>query len=324
MEQGWTWWIGFNVFVLAMLGIDLAVFHRRSHEIKLKEALLWSAVWVLVALLFNLGLWRGWIASYPPDERLHVATTFLTGYLVEKSLSVDNLFVFAVIFTYFAVPAAYHHRVLFYGILGALVFRAIFIFGGLWLIEQFHWMIYVFGAFLIFTGIKLGLTKDKEIHPEKNPVIRMLRAVVPITPHYVAGHFVTRFDGRWMATPLLLVLVFIEITDVIFALDSIPAIIGITHDPFVIYTSNVFAILGLRALYFVLAAILRLFRYLSYGLAVLLVFIGCKMVAEPILHAKMSPALSLCIVAAILAIAILASCLVPKRPCAEPDSPPAQ
>jgi len=314
MEQSWTWWVGFNAFVLVMLTVDLRVFHRRSHEVKFKEALLWSAMWILVALLFNLALWRGWLGSYPPSERLHVAANFLTGYLVEKSLSVDNLFVFAVIFTYFAVPATYHHRVLFYGILGALVFRAIFIFGGLWLIQQFHWMIYVFGAFLIFTGIKLGLAAEKEVQPEKNPVLRLLRRVLPVSAHYEGGRFLTRVDGRLLATPLLLVLVFLEMTDVMFALDSIPAVIGITHDPFIVFTSNILAILGLRALYFVLAAFMKMFHYLSHGLGVLLVFIGVKMVTEPIFNYRLSPGISLGIVALVLATAVVASLLSPARP----------
>jgi tellurite resistance protein TerC len=322
MEQGWAWWIGFNLFVLAMLAVDLAVFHRRSHEVKLKEAALWSILWTVIVAPFNIGLWLGWLGNYAAADRGHVALNFLTGYLIERALSFDNLFVFAVIFAYFAVPAIYHHRVLFYGILGALIFRAVFIFGGVTLIEHFAWMIYVFGAFLIFTGIKLAVTKDKGIQPEKNPVVRLMRAVLPISPSYIGGRFVARVDGRLMATPLLLVLVFLEVTDVIFALDSIPAIIGITHDPFIIYTSNVFAILGLRALYFVLAAVMRMFRYLSYGLAVLLVFIGCKMVVEPLVHKKMPPATSLGIVAAILAVSIVASCLVaPKDPAQSMEQP---
>ena len=321
MEQGWAWWIGFNVFVLAMLALDLAVFHRRSHAVKLKEAMLWSVLWTVIVAPFNIGLWLGWFGEYPVAERAHVAVNFLTAYLIERSLSFDNLFVFAVIFTYFAVPAAYHHRVLFYGILGALIFRAAFIFGGVTLIERFHWMIYVFGAFLIFTGLKLGLSKDKEIEPEKNPVVRLMRAFVPMTPGYVGGRFFARHEGRLMATPLLLVVVVLETTDVIFALDSIPACIGITHDPFIIYTSNVFAILGLRALYFVLAAIMRMFRYLSYGLALLLVFIGCKMVVEPLIQHKLSAGVSLGIVALILAAAIGASMLWPAK---DRQAPPAE
>ena len=331
-EQGWGWWLGFNGTVLAMLALDLGVFHRRSHEVKFKEALLWSIVWTVVALVFNFGLWVGWLGQYPAADRGRVAVEFLQGYIIERSLSFDNLFVFAVIFTYFAVHSRYQHRVLFWGILGALIFRALFIFGGLWLIEKFHWMIYVFGAFLVYTGIKLAVAKEKEIQPEKNPVLRLARAVLPVSAHYDAGRFFTRVDGRRLATPLLLVLLFLETTDVVFALDSIPAIFGVTRDPFIVYTSNVFAILGLRALYFVLAAVMRMFRYLSVGLAVLLVFIGGKMVVEAWLGQHMHSGISLAIVMLILTVAVLASVLSPDKspaPAAEnpaptpPDSPAA-
>ncbi len=312
MGQSWIWWAGFNVFVLLMLALDLGVFHRRSHEVKFREAILWSVAWITVALIFNLGLWLGWIGSYDqPGERGRVAMQYLTGYVVEKSLSVDNLFVFAMIFTYFAVPRIYHHRVLFYGILGALVCRAIFIFGGLWLIEKFAWMIFVFGGFLIFTGVKLAWSKEQRIEPERNPVLRLVRAILPVSPTYDGGKFFTRSGGRLMATPLLLVLVVLEVTDIVFALDSIPAIIAITHDSFIVFTSNVFAILGLRALFFVLAAFLKIFHYLSYGLAVLLVFIGCKMLAEPIFHWELPTAWSLAVVCVILSAAVAASLLFP-------------
>jgi tellurite resistance protein TerC len=314
MEQGWAWWIGFNAAVLVMLALDLGVIHRKSHEVKFKEAMFWSVVWTLAAGVFDLGLWLGWFGTYPPEARGRAALEFLTGYLIERSLSFDNLFVFAVIFTYFAVPRIYHHRVLFWGILGALIFRAAFIFGGLELINRFEWMIFVFGAFLIFTGVKLGLAKDQEIQPEKNPIVRLMRRFVPLSPGYVGGKFLARVDGRRLATPLLLVLVFLETTDIVFALDSIPAVFGITRDAFIVFTSNIFAILGLRALYFVLAAFMKMFAYLSYGLAVLLVFIGAKMLAEPLLHQKMPVGVSLGIVAVILAVAVVASILKPPRP----------
>ena len=313
MEQGWAWWIGFNVFVLALLAVDLGVFQRKAHEVTFKEAILWSVVWTLIAFAFNLGIWWGWFGDYPAADRGRVALEFLTGYLIERSLSFDNLFVFAVIFTYFAVPKTYHHRVLFFGIVGALLCRGAFIFGGLWLIEKFTWMIFVFGVFLIFTGIKLGVTKDKEIQPERNPILRLVRFLLPVSAQYVGGQFVTRQNGRWLATPLLMVLIFVEITDVVFALDSIPAIIAITRDSFIVYTSNVFAILGLRALYFVLAAFLGMFHYLAYGLAVLLVFIGAKMLAEPLFHFKLPVGVSLGLVGLILAVAIGASVLWPPR-----------
>lgn len=312
MEQSWGWWLGFGVFVLAMLGVDLGVFHRRSHEVKLKEATLWTLLWIVVALLFNLGLWQGWVGAYDPGLRPRVALEFLTAYLLEKSLSVDNLFVFALIFTYFAVAPRHQHRVLFYGILGALVFRAVFIFGGLWLVERFAWMIYVFGIFLILTGLKLAFSKERQIQPERNPVLRLMRRILPVTDHYSEGRFVVRQAGRVLATPLLLVLVLLETTDVMFALDSIPAVIGVTRDPFIVFTSNVFAILGLRAAYFVLAAFLRMFRFLSIGLAVLLVFIGGKMLVEPWLHIPVGS--SFIVVGSVLVIAVIASLIWPQKP----------
>ncbi len=315
--HGWGWWVGFNVAVLLMLAADLGLFHRRSHEIRFKEALFWSILWTVVALAFNLGLWGGWFGGYEPGDRNQAALEFLTGYLIERSLSFDNLFVFAVIFTYFAVAPLYHHRVLFYGILGALIFRAIFIFGGLWLIEKFEWMIYVFGVFLIYTGIKLAVSKEKEIQPEKNPVLKLIRRVLPVTEGYVGGRFVARVKGRIYATPLLMVVVFLEMTDIMFALDSIPAIIAVTRDSFIVYTSNVCAILGLRALYFVLAAFMRMFHYLSYGLAVLLVFIGAKMVIEHVGHFHLHTGISLGVVAAILTVAVVTSLLWPPKSAAE-------
>jgi len=314
VEQSWGWWVGFNGFVLAMLAVDLGVFHRRAHLVRMKEALISSIIWILAALAFNFGLWQGWFGQYEPAERGRVALEFLTGYLIEKSLSVDNLFVFAVIFGYFAVRPEHQHRVLFYGILGALVFRAVFIFGGLWLLEKFAWMTYVFGGFLIVTGIKLALGSDRHVEPERNPVLRLLRAVLPISAQYDGGRFFTRAHGRLLGTPLLLVLAFVEMTDVVFAADSIPAVIAITHDPFIVYTSNVFAILGLRALYFVLAAFIRAFRYLSYGLAVLLVFVGGKMLVAAATGRHLPIGVSLAVIALILTVAVVASLLRPAKP----------
>lgn len=295
-------WIGFNVFVLAMLALDLGVFHRKSHEVKIKEALIWSGVWISLALIFNYGLylWRG----------AEPALEFLTGYLIEKSLSVDNIFVFIMIFAYFKVPALYQHKILFWGILGALVMRAIFIATGVALIEKFHWIIYVFGAFLIITGIKMAVQKDKEIHPEKNPVLKLFRRFMPVTTQYVGDKFFTRVDGRRFATPMFVVLLLIETTDLIFAVDSIPAILAITTDPFIVYTSNVFAILGLRALYFALAGIMQMFHYLAYGLAAILVFVGTKMMLVDFY--KLPIAVALGVVAGILAISVIASLLYPK------------
>ncbi|HYG64263.1 MAG TPA: TerC family protein [Thermoanaerobaculia bacterium] len=296
-------WVGFNLFVLGMLALDLGVFHRKAHEVSVKEATIWSCVWVTLALVFNAGLWyfRG------PDPALQ----FLTGYLIEKSLSVDNIFVIALLFSYFAVPAAYQHRVLFWGILGALVMRAAFILAGTALITQFHWIIYVFGAFLIFTGIKMALHRDIEIHPEKNPVLGLVRRLIPVTGDYRGKHFFVREAGRWAATPLFLVLVLVESTDLVFAVDSIPAIFAVTQDPFLVYTSNVFAILGLRSLYFLLAGVMQKFSYLKLGLSAVLVFVGIKMVLADVY--KVPTPLSLGVIAALLTAAVAASLIKARR-----------
>ena len=300
-SQMWVW-IAFNVFVLVMLAIDLGVFHRQSHAVTLKEALVWSGVWIALALLFNLGVY----AWYGPQPAL----AFLTGYLIEKSLSVDNIFVFVLIFSYFKVPARYQHKVLFWGILGALVMRALFIFAGISLLQRLHWIIYVFGALLILTGIKMVTEKDKEIHPEKNPVLKLFRRLVPVTEHSHADRFFVKQAGHYAATPLFIVLLVVETTDVIFAVDSIPAILAITVDPLIVYTSNVFAILGLRALYFALAGVIGLFHYLHYGLSAILVFVGAKMLLADIYKLPVGAALS--VVAGILLIAIVASVVRPR------------
>ena len=296
-------WIVFCIFVLAMLALDLGVFHRKAHEVKIKEALIWSAVWIGLALLFNLGIyfWRGEVA----------ALEFLTGYLLEKSLSVDNVFVFLLIFSYFRVPVLCQHKVLFWGILGALIMRAVFIAAGITLIQQFHWVIYVFGAFLIFTGIKMAFQKDKEIHPEKNPVIKIFCRLMPVTKDYEESKFFVRKACRLHATPLFVALLVVETTDVIFAVDSIPAILAITHDPFIVFTSNVFAILGLRALYFALAGIMQLFHHLHYGLSAILVFVGLKMLLADIYKIPIEIALG--VVAGILLLSVIASVVRPGR-----------
>jgi tellurite resistance protein TerC len=308
IEQGGTVnpifvWVAFNIFVLAMLALDLGVFHRKAHIVKVKEALIWSAVWIALALLFNLGIyvWRG------PETALE----FLTGYLIEKSLSVDNIFVFLLIFSSFRVPPVHHHKVLFYGILGALIMRAIFIATGITLIEKFHWIIYVFGVFLILTGIKMALQKDKEIHPERNPVLRLFRRLMPVTDQYEGNKFFVKRNGRYLTTPLFVVLLVIETTDVIFATDSIPAILAITLDPFIVYTSNVFAILGLRALYFALAGIMEMFHYLHYGLSAVLIFVGIKMLISDIY--KVPIHIALCGIASILLISVIASIVRPRK-----------
>ena len=296
-------WVGFNLFVLAMLALDLGVFHRRSHQVTIKEALVWSGVWITLALLFNLGVYQ-W---YGPQAALE----FLTGYLIEKSLSIDNIFVFLLIFSYFGVPERYQHKVLFWGILGALVMRAVFIFAGISLIQRFHWIIYIFGAFLILTGIRMITEKDKEIHPEKNPALKLFRRMIPVTGAYQGSHFFVKEGGRHFATPLFVVLLVVETTDVIFAVDSIPAILAITVDPFIVYTSNVFAILGLRALYFALAGVMKLFHHLRYGLSAILVFVGAKMLLADFY--KIPVGIALGVVAGILLISVIASLVHPHR-----------
>jgi len=300
-------WIAFNAFVLGMLAVDLGIFHRKAHSVSIKEATAWSAVWIALAMIFNLGIYYAW-----GQEK---ALEFLTGYVIEKSLSVDNLFVFLMIFQYFATPAEYQHRVLFWGILGALVLRAIFIATGSALISNFHWMIYVFGAFLVVTGIKMYLQGDEKIEPERNPVVRLFERLVPIVKEYQGQRFFTRRDGKTYATLLMLVLFVVETTDVIFAVDSIPAIFAITQDPFIVYTSNVFAILGLRALYFMLAGVMEMFIYLKVGLSFVLCFVGAKMMMVDLY--KIPIGASLGVIAAVLLISIAASCLVKKKEPAE-------
>lgn len=270
METPIIFWILFNAFVLIMLALDLGVFHRKSHEVSVKEALTWTFVWVFLALVFNLIIyfWRG----------QQQALEFFTGYLVEKALSVDNIFVFIMIFTYFQVPTKYQHKILFWGIIGALIMRVIFIFAGVALLEKFHFTIYIFGALLVFTGIKMFNHSNSKIEPDKNPVIKFFKKFMPVTQTLHEDKFFIRIDGKRFATPLFLVLILIETTDLIFAVDSIPAILAITQDQFIVYTSNVFAILGLRSLYFALAGIIHRFWLLSYGLAIVLVFVGIKMI----------------------------------------------
>ncbi len=261
-------WVVFSGVVLGMLAIDLGVFHRKAHKESFKEAFAWSAVWISVALLFNLGVFLAFGSQKGME--------FLAAYLVEKSLSVDNIFVFVAIFTYFAVDKTHQHRVLFWGILGALVMRGIFIYAGLAIIERFQWVTYILGAFLVLTGFRFA-KEDTEINPEKNPVVRFVRGLVPVTATFRGQSFFVHEHGHWMATPLFVVLLVVELTDVIFATDSVPAVLSISQDPFIVYSSNVFAILGLRALYFVLAGAMVKFHYLRYGLAAILIFVGAKM-----------------------------------------------
>jgi len=308
MFEGTIWlWIGFNVFVLAMLALDLGVFHRKAHVVSIKEATIWSAVWIGLALIFNLGLYFFWDKISPASQysNSEAALAFFTGYLIEKSLSVDNIFVFVLIFTFFAVPAIYQHRVLFWGIIGALMMRAALIVVGAALLKEFHWIIYLFGGFLIFTGIKMALHRNQEMHPERNPLVKLLRKIIPVTENYEGDKFFIRRAGKLMATPLFLVLLLVESTDLVFAVDSIPAIFAVTNDTFLVYTSNVFAILGLRSLYFLLAGVVDKFYYLKLGLSVVLVFVGIKMTMVD--NYKIPVGLSLGVIFMILAISITAS-----------------
>ncbi len=304
MLSGDIWlWIGFNLFVLAILALDLGVFHRKAHAVSIKEALIWSIVWITLAMVFNMGIY--FFSGAEP------ALQFFAGYLIEKSLSVDNIFVFVLVFTAFQVPAAYQHRVLFWGVLGALVMRGTLIALGTVLLTRFHWIIYLFGAFLIITGLRMAFHKETEVRPEENPLVRLSRRLIPVTNEYVGDRFIVRRAGRVWVTPLLLVLLVVETTDLIFALDSIPAIFAVTLDPFIVYTSNVFAILGLRSLYFVFANAMGKFYYLKTGLAVILSFVGVKMVITDIHH--IPTGIALAVIATILVAAIVASVVRTQR-----------
>jgi tellurite resistance protein TerC len=295
-------WVGFIAFVLAMLALDLGVFNRHPHVVRPKEATIWTSVWVGLALIFAGGL------AY--FESHQTALTFLTGYLIEESLSIDNIFVIVLIFQYFAVPAQYQHRVLFWGILGALVMRGLFIGLGAALLSRFEWIIYVFGALLVVTGVRMALKQDEEFEGDQNPIVRIARRVLPITTGYRGKHFFSVENGRRHATPLLLVLVLVEFTDLIFAVDSIPAIFGITRDPFLVFTSNIFAVLGLRSLFFLLASVVTKFWMLKYGLALILTFVGTKMLIEHWVHVPIL--LSLGIVLGVLAASIAGSLAWPR------------
>lgn len=303
MTETTVLWIVFNVFVLAMLALDLGVFHRKSHEVSVKEALIWTAVWMTLAMCFNL-----FVYYFFDKEK---ALEFFTGYLIEKSLSVDNIFVIILIFSYFKVPSAYQHKVLFWGILGALVMRVIFILTGVELIHRFHWLIYIFGGFLVITGIRMLTSGDIKIDPEKNPLIKLARRIMPITPSFEGDRFFVKRDGKNWATPLFLVVLLIETTDLIFAVDSIPAILAISDDSFIVYTSNVFAILGLRSLYFALAGIEKYFRYLKYGLSAILVFVGIKMCMADVF--KIPTEISIIVIIFTLIIAMVSSSVIPEK-----------
>ena len=339
----WWFYALFTLFVLGMLALDLGVFHKSAHEVTVKEAAGWSLAWITLALVFCVGFWQyaQWkLPDYPPllealaaqgiTETAAIAAEagklanqtaleFLTGFVVEKSLSVDNIFVFIVVFGYFGVPKIYQHRVLFFGIIGALIFRTIFITIGAALI-QFHWVLWVFGAFLIFTGIKIFFADDKQIEPEKNPFIRLLRKFLPITPELDGQRFLVRRDGVLFGTPLLVCVVFIELTDIVFAVDSVPSIFAITKEPLIVFTSNIFAILGLRALFFLLAGVMHKFHFLKYGLGVILVFVGLKMVWLSSLfeNNKFPVTWSLGIIGGVLLASVVLSLAFPKAPAGKP------
>ncbi|NTW97651.1 MAG: TerC family protein [Oscillochloris sp.] len=306
-------WVGFHAVVFFLLALDLGVFHRSAHEVKVKEAAIWTVVWITLSLLFNLGLYF-WLGK-------ETGLNFLTGYLIEYSLSVDNIFIFVLLFSFFRVPSAYQHRVLFWGILGALIMRGSMILLGAALLQRFEWIIYVFGAFLIFTGLRMFFSGDgeEEIHPEGNILVRVVRRFIPVTKEMHGPRFFVREGGKLMATPLLLVLLIVESTDLIFAIDSIPAIFGITQDAFIVYTSNICAILGLRSLYFLLAGVMDKFHYLKTGLAFILTFVGVKMLWPEITylivheHYEIPNLLSLGVIIATLSVAVIASLIRARR-----------
>jgi tellurite resistance protein TerC len=296
-------WLGFGVLVVGVLALDLGVGQRSDRAMPVREALRWSVLWIAVAVLFGVGI----------NARLGGAKAleFFTGYVVELSLSADNIFVFLMLFTYFRVPDPYRHKVLLWGILGALVMRGVFIAAGVTLIQRFHMVFYVFGALLIASGVKMAFERDVEIHPERNPLLRLARRLLPVTKAYVGGRFFTVEGGRRYATPLFIVLLVVETTDLVFAIDSIPAVLAITQDPFIVYTSNIFAVLGLRAMFFALAGVVGMFRYLSVGLSAILILIGAKMLLTDVV--VVPTAVSLAAVAAILAMSIVASVVRPKN-----------
>jgi tellurite resistance protein TerC len=313
------WWVAFALFVFAMLALDLGVFHRKAHAVRLPEALAWTGVWVSLALFFNLGIYLGWIGPYAgPDARQEAALEFLTGYVIEVSLSVDNVFVFALLFSYFGVPPHYRHRVLFWGILGALVMRAAMIFAGVALLHRFHFVVYIFGVILIFGGIKMWRSHGVKLDLQTNPVLRLVRRILPVAHGKQGPHFFTRENGALAVTPLFVVLLLVEWTDLIFAIDSIPAVLAVTHDPFIVFTSNVMAILGLRSLYFALAGVMDRFHALHFGLAAILIFVGAKMLVADVY--KIPTVVALGVVAGILALSVMFSLLrpPPRKPAKRP------
>src|ERR1044071_7049084 len=325
-SEYWWFYLSFVGLVVLLLALDLGVFHRKAHAVGFREAATWTVVWIALSLLFSLLLYNFALWKFPQSARLmsvpgfdpnaaawRVSLEFLTGYVIEKALSVDNIFVFVMVFSYFSIPAKYQHRVLFFGILGALIFRAIFVAIGSALM-QYQWVVILFGVFLIFTGIKIFVAKDKPVDPEKNFLIRLLRRVLPVTPEIQGAKFLARINGKTFATPLLIALIFLEATDIVFAVDSVPAIFAVTSEPLIVFTSNIFAILGLRALFFMLAGAVDKFYLLKYGLGVVLVFVGLKMVwLNNLFNGKFPIWLSLGIISGVIAASVLLSLAFPKR-----------
>ena len=325
-SEYWWFYLSFVGLVLVLLALDLGVFHRKAHAVSFREAAIWTVVWISLALLFNVLLYKYTLWKFPQDARLmaipgfdpnaaawRVSLEYFTGYLIEKALSVDNIFVFVMVFSYFGITSKYQHRVLFYGILGALVFRAIFVALGAALM-QYHWVVLVFGGFLIFTGLKIFFARHQSVNPEKNLLIRLLRRVLPVTNDLHGSNFLARVNGRLYATPLLVGLIFLEATDIVFAVDSVPAIFAITSEPLIVFTSNIFAILGLRALYFMLAGAVDKFHLLQYGLGAVLVFVGLKMVwLNDLFGGKFPITISLGVIGFVIAMSIVLSLLFPKR-----------
>lgn len=309
----WWFYLGFTVFILLMLALDLGVFHREAHKVSFKEATIWSVIWISLALIFNGVFYYYATQNFGDVQGSRLSLEFLTGYIVEKTLSVDNIFVFVMVFGYFSIPAKYQHRVLFYGIIGALIFRAIFIAAGAYLM-QFHWVIYIFGGFLIITGIKMMFMPEKELNPEKNFLIRLFKRFIPVTPELHGQNFFVRINKVLYATPLFIALLFLELTDIIFAVDSVPAIYALTKEPAIVFSSNIFALLGLRAMYFMLAGAVDKFHFLKYGLSFVLIFVGLKMAfLNDWFGGKFPISYSLGFILSVIALSVIVSLMFPKH-----------
>lgn len=312
-NQYWWAYLAFTALITFLLALDLGVFNKTPHAVSIKEATIWTVVWSVVALIFNWSLWGYAAMKFPPEVARQVALEFAAGYVVERALSFDNIFIFIVVFNYFAIPPRFQHRVLFYGIIGAFIFRGIFIALGS-ILMQFHWVVVIFGVLLIVTGIRMVSGGEEKIDPEKNPFIRLMKRWVPVTTEIQGPHFFLHRNGKWHATPLFVALLFLELTDIVFAIDSVPAVFALTKEPLLVFTSNIFAILGLRAMYFMLAGAMEQFYLLKYGLSAVLVFVGLKMtVFNDVWLPHISIGWSLTVICAILAISIVLSLVIPRR-----------